>query len=265
MNITRLRLYCCLLSGIALAAATGCSTVSYRTIQNRFETAVRNDNAQATMPFTDSTIPYRQIASDLTTHFIARLDPRLRPNAWTLRAVSHWRAGDFGPAVYSALEGQAEIARQIQRSPLLEHGRDSILLTMLPGLVEDSRLRQRFSEHGAPDVAAHYDAYDAGFRAAVRALAEARSKVATPTPSEVVAYWNFQCWRVLQNWSFVLSHLPIETASDAYRETDTFLSLALAEAGLSGAADLHSAITAAEGALPASHPYRQLVDLEKSR
>jgi len=217
------------------------------------------------MPFIDPSAQYQAVASELTPDYIARLDEKLRPNAWTLRAVSQWRAGEYTPAVTSALEGLTEITRQSAQTPHLVHGRDSIILTMLPGLVEDSRLRQRFIEHGAADVAAHYDEYDARFRTAVRALAEAREKTAAPTPPEVIAYWSWQTWRLLQNWSYILSQLPPENAADPNLEADAFVKSALANTGLENATSLSAAMAALESTLPSDHPYLQLIELERQR
>lgn len=254
-----------LLLATALMVATGCSTLPYRAVQSRFEDAVRADNDRSVMPFTDPASQYRAVAGELTPDSIARLDAKLRPNAWTIRAVSQWRAEEFVPAVTSALEGLAEIARQKPQTPQLEHGRDSIILTMLPGLIEDSRLRQRFQAQGANDVTTHYDEYAAKFRTAIRVLTDAREKVAAPTPPEVIDYWNYQCWRVLQNWSFVLSQLPAEAAAGPNREADAFVRTALSNARLPGVTDLPSAMAAVEKALPPQHPYRQLIDLERQR
>lgn len=254
-----------LILAVALVAATGCSTLQYRTVQNDFETAVRTDNERSTMPFLDPSAQYQAVASELTPDYIARLDEQLRPNAWTLRAVSQWRAGEFTPAVTSALEGLNEIARQSAQAPHLVHGRDSIILTMLLGLVEDSRLRQRFIEHGAADVAAHYDEYADRFHTAVRALAEAHEKCAAPTPPEVRAYWSWQTWRLLQNWSSILSQLPPESAAEPNLEADSFVKSALANTGLEGATNLAEAMTALESILPSDHPYRQLIALERQR
>jgi hypothetical protein len=254
-----------LLLALALATAAGCSTLQYRTVQDRFETAVRADIERSTMPFTDAATQYQAVATELSPDYIARLDEKLRPNAWTLRAVSQWRAGEFSPAVTSALKGQAEVTRQSAQSPQLVHGRDSIILTMLPGLIEDSRLRHRFNEKGAADVAAHYDEYAARFRPALRALTEAREKIAAPTPTEVIAYWHYQCWRVLQNWSYVIGQLSLENSTEPNHEADAFVKDALANAGFVGATNLPSATAAAEQALPPNHPYRQLIELERQR
>src|SRR5688572_11624075 len=178
MKTPRLSFRGCLLLVLALAAAAGCSTLQYRSVQSQFENTVRADNERFAMPFTDVASAYQAVADDLSPDYIARLDPKLRPNAWTLRSVSQWRAGESAQAVASSVEGLAEISRLKQQAPQLENGRDSIILTMVPGLVEDTRLRERFRERGAADVATHYDEYAAKFQTALRALAEARSKAA---------------------------------------------------------------------------------------
>jgi hypothetical protein len=245
------------------AMAPGCSTLQYRAVQTRFEEAVRADNDQLSMPFMDSADRYRAIAGELSPEYIARLDARLRPNAWTLRGVSQWRAGEFAPAVASATEGLDEIARQQPTSPQLEHSRDRIILTMLPGLVEDGRLRQRFNENGAADVAAHYDEYAARFHTALRALAEARENVGPATPPEVIAYWDYQCWRVLQNWLFIISQLPLDDQAVANQAADEFVQTTLANAGLPAATTLPKAIEALEQSI--QPPYRQLIELERQR
>lgn len=217
------------------------------------------------MPFTDVASAYQAVANELTPDYIARLDPKLRPNAWTLRSVSQWRAGDLAQAVTSSLEGLAEITRLKQQAPHLENGRDSILLTMLPGLVEDSRLRQRFKEQGAADVAAHYNEYAAKFQTALRALTEARSKAAAATPREVIDYWDFQCWRALSNWLYIISQLPLDAQANANGQADSFVKTTLADAGLPDVTTLPKAMSSAESALPSEHPYRQLIALERQR
>lgn len=249
---------------LVLVVAAGCSTLQYRTVQSRFEEAVRTDNERFAMPFTDATGGYQAVANELTPDYIANLDPMLRPNAWTLRAVSQWRAGDSAQAVASALEGRAEITRLIPRAPQLENGRDSIILTMLPGLVEDTRLRRRFNERGAPDVAAHYNEYAARFHTALRALTEARKQAGPATPAAVIHYWNYQSWRVLQNWNYIIANLPMDGIAAATRDADTFVESALADIKIQ-AATLSRAIEEIRNALPEQHPYRQLIELESLR
>ena len=96
---------------VALVATAGCSTLQYRAVQSRFQDAVRADNERFNMPFTDVAGVYHAVADDLTADYITRLDAKFRPNAWTLRAVSQWRAGELAQAVESAFGGLAEITR----------------------------------------------------------------------------------------------------------------------------------------------------------
>ncbi len=262
-NATALRKLRLIWASILMATTVGCSTLQYRTVQSRFEEAVRADNDQPAMPFTDAVHRYQAIAGELTPEYIAHLDPLLQPNAWTIRAVSQWRAGEYSPAVQSAGEGLTEIAKQQPTAPQLEQGRDGIILTMLPGLVEDTRLRDRFKAEGAADVAAHYDEYAAKFQTAVRALTEARGKEGPATPGEVIAYWNYQAWRVLENWLFIIGQLPLDDQPAPNRDADAFVKSNFANGSLSSATTLPKAIEAIEAVLPAA--YRQLVDLERHR
>src|SRR5688572_18427133 len=152
---------------IALTAASGCATLQYRTVQSEFETAVRADNERFASPFTEPASQYQAVAAQLTPDYINTLDPKLRPNAWTLRGVSQWRAGELAQAVESSNEGLAEIERLKPRAPQLENGRDSIILSMLPGLVEDTRVRERFRERGATNIVEDYREYSDRFRNAI--------------------------------------------------------------------------------------------------
>jgi hypothetical protein len=242
-------------------AVAGCSTFSYRSVQSRFEEAVRADNEQIANPFTEPTERYRAIADELTPDSIARLEDRLKPNAWTLRAVSLWRAGELNAALESAANGLDEMARQ--QSPQLQQSRDSVILTMLPGLVEDTWLRERFQKNGAADVAANYADYGARFKAALVALAEGWAKMGGATPPEVTAYWDYQCWRVLQNWLFVIGQLPLERQASANQEADRSVANALSHLVKEGAPTLPGALRTIESRLP--EPYSRLIDLERSR
>ena len=250
---------------VALATLTGCSTIKYREVQSRFEQAVRADNEQSEQPFTDTAGRYEAIAAELTPAYIAKLDEKLQPNAWTLRAVSEWRAGRFTNAVQSANEGLNSIERLKQKEPKFEASRDSILLTMIPGLVEDSRLRQRLKELGPQDVATNYNAYAGKFHTALRALAEAKLKMAPATPAGVGYYWDYQCWRVLQNWQYVIGQLPIPQQAQANQDADSFISENLGGKDLLEASTLPAAVSKAENAIPENHVYRQLIDLERQR
>jgi hypothetical protein len=265
MKVSGLKLCGHLLLVLSLAAAAGCSTLRYRSVQSEFEAAVRSDNERASMPFTEVSSAYQAVADQITPRYIAQLDPKLRPNAWTLRSVSLWRSGEAAAAISSSYEGLAEISRIKDSSPQIEHGRDSILLTMVPGLVEDSRLRQRLAQDGTNHLAAEYAEYAAKFKTAVRALAEAQAKASASTPVEVLHYWDYQCWRVLANWLYVIGKLPWDRLADANKEADAFVKTTLAGAGLADTATLAKAMDSAETSLPDGHPYRMLIALGRGR
>lgn len=254
-----------LLMPLAVATLTACSTLQYREVQSRFDQAVRADNEQSAQPFTDTANRYEAIAAELTPAYIAKLDAKLQPNAWTLRAVSEWRAGQFSNAVQSAGAGLTAIEQLKQKEPKFDASRDSILLTMVPGLVEDSRLRQRLKEFGPSDVVTNYAAYSGRFHNAVRALADAKRKMAPATSASARDYWDYQCWRVLQNWQFVLGQLPLAEQGRANQQADSFVSENLGAQEMLDASTLAAALTKAENAIPENHLYRQLIDLERER
>ena len=259
------RLYLSLFQLIVFFAASGCATLQYRAVQNQFENAVRADNERFAIPFTEPSSGYQAVADQLTADYINALDPKLRPNAWTLRSVSQWRAGELAEAVGSSLEGLAEIDRLKPQATQLENGRDSIILTMVPGLVEDARVRERFRERGTANIVEDYREYSDRFRSAIRALAEARKKVAAPTPPEVVQYWNFQVWRVLANWLSTISKLPRDARIEANSEADSFIRTAFPNAALADVSDIVKAMNSAIAAIPDGHPYRMLIELERER
>lgn len=256
-----------LVLAMALATLTGCSTIKYREVQSRFEQAVRADNEApaADQPFTDTANLYGAIAGELTPSYISKLDEKLQPNAWTLRAVSEWRAGQFTNALQSAGDGLNAI-EQLQKTEAKHEGsRDAILLTMVPGLVEDSRLRQRLKEAGPQDIAANYNVYAGKFHNALRALADAKGKMTAATPASVRYYWSYQCWRVLLNWQFVLGKLPPGDQGRANQDADEFIKANLGAKDSLNASTLPTAVASTENAIPANHAYRKLIELEGKR
>lgn len=263
MPILRRSIFARFLLAFALAALAGCTTIQYRDVQSQFEQAVRADNEQSSQPFTDTTKRYEGVAAELTPAYIAKLDDKLQPNAWTLRAVSEWRAGQFSNALQSADEGLNAIARVAQKDPKFDASRDSVILTMIPGLVEDARLRQRLQALGPQDVAAHYNDYKEKFRNALRALAAANGKMTEATPPAARYYWYYQSWRILKNWQIVLGKLPFDRQKQANLQADEIVAATLGDTSLRGAATLPAAADKAEKAIPDGHAYRQLIELEK--
>jgi hypothetical protein len=266
MQTLRCSTFARFLLALALATLTGCTTIQYRDVQSQFEQAVRADNEQSNQPFTDTAQRYEGVAAELTPAYIAKLDEKLQPNAWTLRAVSEWRAGQFNNALQSSNDGLNAIARLTQKDPKFDASRDSVILTMIPGLVEDARLRQRLKELGPQDIAAHYNDYREKFRNALRALAEANGKMTDATPPAVRYYWYYQSWRVLTNWRIVISKLPSsDQRTQANKEADAIVSATLGAKSLQGASTLKAAADEAEKSIPEGHGYRQLIRLEQQR
>jgi len=256
---------------LALAAAmtllAGCSTLQYRDVQSRFEQAVQADNRRFADPFIEVSTQYQSVAGELTPDFIASLDPRLQPNAWTLRAVSQWRSGEFTNALESVSQGQAAIAQLAAGDERWRHSRDAVILTMVPGLVEDSRVRQRLESGGRDDVRASYPQYESRFRTALRALAEARDLFGPATPQEVTQYWSYQTWRILNNWQIVLGELPVlaESTADAVAAADQAVKNTVGGSGQLDTARLGDAIRKARDSVPEASPLFQLMALESQR
>ena len=266
MNITRNLLR----TGLALSLVLGiasCRTIQYREVQSDFERAVQAETARDESPFVNW---YLGVADTLTADYIGNLDEKLRPNAWMLRGISEWRSGSYSNAYDSAANGMQEIDRQKSTTPKLESSRDGIVLTMLPGLVQDSQLRDRLHALGANDLpASSYETnFVPQFKAVLRQLGEAKQKFAAPTPTAVKTYWDYQVWRVLQNWSITLGRLPMGEPSTtlAYANVDTVISNQFSTLmGDSNVTNLTNAIQAAKEAIPADHPYRHLIELEEKQ
>lgn len=254
-------------TGVALAlilATVSCRTIQYREVQSDFERAVAAETARAESPFVDW---YQGVATTLTDDFIARLDAKLRPNAWMLRGLSEWRLGDYAAADASAAQGTRELERQPAAAAHPAASRDAIVLTLLPGLVEDSRLRDRLLELGHAELPpeSYQSHFLPQFKAVLNQFREAKEQFAAPTPVAVKHYWNFQVWRVLQNWNITLGRLAVgEPATrDAYAAADGVIADQFVT--LTGGTNLVTAIQAAKQAIPADHSYRRLIEFEETQ
>jgi hypothetical protein len=229
-----------------LACAIGCQTLQYREVQRDFEQAVRADIEGSESPFIDW---YGSVLDQLTPDAIAALDPRLRPNAWMLRAVSAWRSGQFGLSRASARDG-------LNDANLRPHSRDEVILRMIDALVIDSELFERFRQAGSSVNPEDYPAYESDFKTALMVLEEARNRIQEPTPVSVRHYWHYQRWRILQNWSQVISAIDptaVETMQQASQEAARFLGQ-----------DLSSAAAAMRDAIPADHPLHRIIRARSS-
>jgi hypothetical protein len=224
-----------------LGALSACRTLDYRQIQSEFQEAVQADNSGASF-----TRQHEDVIERLTPEAIAQLDPKLRPNAWMLRAVSAWRAGLTNDlAEKSARSGLAE-------PTLVPGSRDQVVLSMIPSLAVDSDLLRRWLAADRILTPTEYDqVYEKGFRAACRQLTEASAVMNERTPVDARAYFHYQRWRIMQNWAAVIGNLkPVETAAAANQRSKEFLQN---DGGLLAAANQD------RDQIPPDHPLRALI------
>jgi hypothetical protein len=222
------------------------------------------DNARAESPFVDW---YQGVTDTLTDDYISKLDEKLRPNAWMLRGFSEWRSGSYSNANSSAAKGWQEIERQKATTPNLASSRDGIVLTMLPGLVQDSQLRDRLKLTGTNElaVADYTNNFLPQFKAVLAQFREAKQNFATPTPPAVKVYWDFQTWRALQNWRITLGKLPAgeDATKKAYTNAHAFVTNSFP--ALAGSTNLAGSIQVVKEAIPADHAYRRLIEIEEKQ
>lgn len=253
-------------AGVALAlilTLASCRTIQYREVQSDFNRAVDADNARAESPFVDW---YQGVTDTLTDDYISKLDEKLRPNAWMLRGFSEWRSGNYSNANNSAAKGWQEIERQKATMPNLASSRDGIVLTMLPGLVQDSQLRARLPGTGTNlTVDGYATNFLPQFKAVLTQFREAKLNFAAPTPPAVKVYWDFQTWRVLQNWRITLGKLPAgeDATKLAYTRAHEFVTNTFP--ALAGSTNLGSSIEVVKAAIPADHAYRKLIEIEEKQ
>jgi hypothetical protein len=245
----------CILAVVTLAS---CSSFKYRDIQNNFIAAVAADNVQAVdslgaLTSSDAQQRYDEIQAQLSDAEIEKLDERLRPNAYAIRAVSQWRSGKLKEARASALKGQA--LPNVASSP-----RDQLVLVMIPALVIDAELVTKFKAAGGQVSEAEYNAtYPDDFNTAAGVLANAVSAVQPGTPESVIYYVHLQRWRVLQNWRVVISRIEPDAANGAEARNR-----ARADAQQRLGQDLVAEIASEENAVPDDHPLRKAMNAMKN-
>jgi hypothetical protein len=245
-----------LLAAWAGLLLTGCfETLNYRHIQDDFNAAVATDNVQSVealgaLTGTAAVQRYTDIQAKLTDKDIDGLDDRLKPNAYAIRAVSQWRCGKLTEARNSAMKGLG--LPNVADSP-----RDQIVLTMIPALVIDQELVSKFKAGGGTVSEARYNAtYPSDFATAADMLKDAASKVQPGTPDALIFYVHLQRWRVLQNWSVVISMIDGGAAAggearERARE---------GAKSLLGGRDLLAEINGEQALVPADHPIRKAME-----
>ena len=229
---------------VMLAVVAACGTIQYRDVQGEFVNAVAADNAWAVSPFGGNAAEglYNSILVQLTDDYIAKLDARLQPNAWLLRAVSEWRLGEFSNARSSAAKGLGRLQDKQRGS------RDHVMLAMLDGLIIDSDLLARYQ--ALPDVtlADYQNDFAADFATALQALDDGYGQAGPATPAEVGWYYHYHRWRLIQNWRSVVNSLDDEDRR-----------IAKADAEGQVGQKLRKAMDAERDMIPENHPLHELI------
>jgi len=230
------------LTVVALGIA-GCRTLEYRQVQRDFQAAVQADNTG--QPFGNG---HEQVVTTLTPEYINRLDPRLRPNAWMLRAVSAWRSGNYSNANDSAEQG-LNAAKLPANATFFAGSRDDVLLHIIPALVADSEQTRRLARTNAPLSATDYQPFERAYKTVLGQMDDAAGRFNTNTSEDVLAYYYYQRWRLLQHWTAAISQMTDgEAISNAFSQ-------AKAAIGKS----LEDAIKEARDKIPTGQPLRALI------
>ncbi len=231
---------------IALFAATllcsACSTLDYRAVQGDFEHAVRVDNEGTVNPFVDSSPAlYAAVVARLAPDAIERLDPRLRANAWLLRAYAAWRAGDLETASDSVVQGRAAAPPP--------GSRDDVLLALLPALIVDSEVMDAWEAAGRPATPAWYRQHEKDFETAWEQTEQARARRGRATPPGVDDYLSYRRWRLLRNRLEVISRI----------DDPDQLTAALDRGRTQVGRPLQEAAAGARDEIPAAHALHRLI------
>lgn len=190
-------------SAIFLVTLSACGTLDYRQVQSDFASAVAADNQWSVSPFGANASEglYIGVESELSRENIEKLDARLRANAWLLRAVSEWRLGKYTEAHASAAAGLREI------QPAQEGSRDHIMLSMLDGLIIDSELRAKYNPKESLGLEAYERDFSSDFATGLVQLDRGLTAAGDATPPEIVWYYRYHRWRILNNWGLVISRI----------------------------------------------------------
>jgi hypothetical protein len=243
------------LLGMLAITLAGCAqvtsvqnTFALRDVQQQFTQAVQVDNAASVDPFVagQSEGLYSAVVAALSDAQIAALNSQLQANAWLMRAVSEWRSMHPAQAITAAEKGLAV-------PTLVPQSRDQVLLALLPALVIDSELRMRLAQEAEAVSVEHYedaDGYRHNFETALDTISAAHALAGTATPPNVGYYLEYQRWRVLSNWRFVINRLATrEARKTAFDAAATYLQVA----------DIQAAAETAANAIPDGEPLRQLL------
>lgn len=192
---------------------------------------------------------YQTVIRSLSTAGISKLEPRLRPTAWMMRAVSEWRTGQFINADSSSASGLA--------ADPPPHSREQVLLTMIPALVIDSEIISTWKAAGMAYTPAQYAAVESSYLKALRPLDAAQSIIDSTTPESVRYFYAYHKWRILFNWETILISLSGDKAA-----VDQAIS------NIRPHFDGHDLLDVADAVrqtVPAGDPLRVIMDAEMGR
>ena len=237
----------CFLGIIVVLGLAGCRTLEYRQVQRDFQAAVQADNAGQPQPFGNG---FELVITALTPERIDQLDPRLRPNAWMLRAVSAWRSGSYSNANTSAEQG-LKAAATLPDAKLFTGSRDDVLLHMIPALVTDSEQTRRLDRTNASISAADYKSFERAYKTALAQMDDAAGQFNDNTPDDVRYYYYYERWRLLQHWTTAIGRI-------APTDPDATIN-AFAQAKTAFGKPLEDAINEARDKIPPGQQFRALI------
>jgi hypothetical protein len=190
---------------VAAFVSSCASTFTFRDIQKDFNNAVQAENVQSVEAIgsitSSSQAGYEDVLARLDDKYIQSVDPKLRMNAYAMKAVAQWRTGKLKEAKDTANTGLP----QKDVSP-----RDKMVLLIIKPLVNDQDLGVRFRQLPEPrhvSLSDYQDPYAKDFADAAKALKDAADQATPDLPEDVVFYVYYQRWRVLQNWHIIIGSL----------------------------------------------------------
>jgi hypothetical protein len=212
---------------VIIILVSGCaSTINYKNIQEDFNKAVQADNIQSYDPQMLGTLTttyqqnYEDIIQRLNDPYIQSIDPRLKMNAHTMKAISQWRTGKLDEARQTVALAQAQ-------SEAVAGPRDKMVLLILPGLIADQELTKKFRLVRKLSGEDYQKYYEKEYYKAVSSLKEAIKQIPVELPENMVNYVHYQRWRVLTNWKIVIASIvglnqrkvAIDRAADLLKTT----------------------------------------------
>lgn len=216
---------------------SGCPSISkYQDIQKDFTKAVESDNIQSYDPQMLGTLTttyqqnYESVLERLNEPDIQKIDRRLHMNAYTMKAISQWRTGKLKEA--------RDTVALAQGKPELTVGpRDKVVLMILPALITDQELTQRYrripltrpvtsDDQGGPPKNQRVpltrqvtpDDYEKNYvkkyAETAAALKEAIRQFPPDLPEDMLYFVHYQRWRILNNWNIVSTSLKAAKQKD---------------------------------------------------